>query len=109
MHSLVFVQVHSDLDKEKNPMALLDDIKEDYRELAAELQTQRDEIRVRAHLLGMEAAEEWQAVEKKYEQLRGRMKKASEVAEASSGGVKAAVELLAAEIKSSFSRIKKTL
>ena len=90
-------------------MALLDEIKVDYRELAAELQTQRDEIRVRAHLLGMEAAEEWQAVEKKYEQLRGRMKKASEAAEASSGGVKAAVELLATEIKASFSRIKKSL
>ncbi len=90
-------------------MALLDEIKEEYRELAGDLLTQRDEIRVRAHLLGMEAAEEWQAVEKKYEQLRGRMKKASEAAEASSGGVKAAVELLATEIKATFSRIRKTL
>ena len=40
-------------------MAFLDEIKDEYRELAAELQTQRDEIKVRAHLLGMEAAEEW--------------------------------------------------
>jgi hypothetical protein len=90
-------------------MALLDEIKDEYRELAADLHTQRDEIKVRAHLLGMEAAEEWRAVEKKYEQLRGKMKKAAEAAEASSGGVKAAVDLLATEIKATFSRIKKSL
>ncbi len=90
-------------------MAFLDEIKEEFRELATELQTQRDEIRVRAHLLGMEAEEEWRAVEKKYEQLRGRMNKASEAAEASSDGLKAAVELLGSEIKASFARIKKSL
>jgi hypothetical protein len=90
-------------------MGWLDDLKEEYRELATDLQTQRDEIKVRAHLLGMEAADEWQSVEKKYEELRGKLKKASEAAEASSGGVRTAVELLAAEIKASFVRIKKSL
>lgn len=90
-------------------MAFLDEIKEEYRELAAELQTQRDEIKLRAHLLGMEAAEEWKAVEKKYEQLRGRLKRGSEAAEASSEGVRAAVDLLAKEIKASFGRIRKSL
>lgn len=90
-------------------MAFLDEIKEEYRELAADLQTQRDEIKVRAHLLRMEAAEEWKDVEKKYEQLRGRLKRASDVAEASSEGVRTAIDLLAKEIKASFGRIKKTL
>lgn len=90
-------------------MAFLDEIKEEYRELAADLQTQRDEIKVRAHLLGMEAAEEWKAVEKKLEQLRGKLKKASAAAEASSEGVKAAIDLLGNEIKASFGRIKKSL
>ncbi len=90
-------------------MAFLDEIKEEFRELAAELQTQRDEIRVRAHLLGMEAAEDWRAVEKKFDQLRGKMKKATGAAEASSDGVKTAVELLGAELKASFDRIKKSL
>lgn len=90
-------------------MAFLDEIKEEYRELARDLQTQRDEIKVRAHLLGMEAAEEWKAVEKKYEQLRGTLKRASEKAEASTEGVRAAIELLATEIKSSFVRIKKSM
>jgi len=90
-------------------MAVSDEIKEEYRQLAADLKTQRDEIKVRAHLLRMEAAEEWQAVEQKYEQLRGKLKKASEAAGASTEGVKAAVDLLAAEIKASFRRIKKSL
>jgi hypothetical protein len=95
--------------EEESPMAVSDEIKEEYRQLAADLKTQRDEIKVRAHLLRMEAAEEWQAVEKKYEHLRGKLKKASEEAGASSEGVKAAVELLATEIKASFRRIKKSL
>ena len=48
-------------------------------------------------------------MEQKYEQLRGKLKKASEAAGASTEGVKAAVDLLAAEIKASFRRIKKSL
>ena len=90
-------------------MAFLDEIKEEYRELAKDLQTQRDEIKVRAHLLGMEAAEEWKAVEKKYEQLRGKLERASEAAGASSEGVRTAIDLLAKEIKSTFIRIKKSM
>jgi hypothetical protein len=85
------------------------DVKKEYERLAREVETQRDDIHVRLHLLNLEAKQEWHELEHKYEQLRGKLKKASEVAETSSGDVKTAAELLVDELKAGYQRIKSSL
>jgi len=77
--------------------------------LAEELKAQRDEVKVRLHLLGMEAKDDWGDLEKKYELLLGRLKIASEAAERSSDDVRAAARSLADEIKVGYKRIKSSL
>jgi hypothetical protein len=88
---------------------LTKDIKKEYDRLAKDVETQRDELKVRLHLLNMDAKAEWNGLEKKYEQLRGKLKQTSRTAEASSEDVKAAVDTLAKEIRTGYKRIKSSL
>lgn len=73
------------------------------------LETERDELRVKANLAKMEAKEEWDEVEKKIEALKGRMKVVGGEAKEASGDVGAAIDVLADEIKDGFSRLRKML
>lgn len=83
-------------------------LKED-QDLAADLKTQRDEIKVQLHLLGMDAREDWEELEKKYQLFQARLKRASQAAEKSSEEIKQATRSLAHEIKEGYKRVKGSL
>lgn len=72
--------------------------------LKAELAALRDEAKVQAHLGSMEAQQEWQEVEAKWNRF---------VAEArlhdSGQNIKSALEKLGEELRASYERLKKVL
>lgn len=72
--------------------------------LKAELAALRDEAKVQAHLGSMEAQQEWQEAEAKWNHF---------VAEAgldeTGQNIKSALEMLAEELRTSYERLKKAL
>jgi hypothetical protein len=72
--------------------------------LKTQLATLRDEAKVQAHLGSMEAQQEWQEAETKWNRF---------VAEAglhdSGQDIKSALEVLAEELRASYERLKKAL
>lgn len=72
--------------------------------LKAELAALRDEAKVQAHLGSMEAQQEWEAAEAKWNHF---------VAEAglqeTGQNIKSALEILADELRASYERLKKAL
>lgn len=85
------------------------DVKEELNELKQKLATERDELKVKAHLLSREIADEWDDVEKKWDNFQ---LKASNVAEAGKEGMSdiyEATRLLGSEIGEAYRRIRKKL
>lgn len=80
--------------------------REDINRMLDELRTQRDMLRVRLHLAGAEAREEWDALEKRWEHLRARAtvvgREASETAE----NVGTALRHVADELKQGYERLR---
>lgn len=91
-------------------MAEKDDKLED---LIGSLKQQRDELRVRMHLGSLEAKDEFDALEKKWEQWTAEAKAQSKplrtVMEDSAKNVGSALDLVLDEVKQSYERIKKQL
>jgi chromosome segregation ATPase len=87
-----------------HPMA---DRKEQYQELMAKLEQQRDELRLKMHLAKAEAKEEWEELEKKWDRLKSRMGDAGDEADDAWDDIQAAAGILADEIKKGYDRIRK--
>lgn len=87
-------------------MTDLDDRLED---LVARLRQERDELRVRAHLLHAELREEWDNVEHKWEKLEPKLERFRDSARESAGDVGAAVSQLGEEIAHAYRRMRDTL
>jgi predicted nucleic acid-binding Zn-ribbon protein len=87
----------------------MNDFSEKMDAVLADLKTQRDELRVKLHLLKAEAKEEWNEVEKSWGHLESRMKQVKEQAAESSEDIGAAGKQLAEEIGRAYQRIRKTL
>jgi hypothetical protein len=85
------------------------DTKERLKALLQQLETERDELKLKMGLAKLEARDEWQALEGKMDSLRGRMKVIGGEAKEASGDVAAAVDVLAGEIKDGFAKIKKLI
>ena len=85
------------------------DINDKLEGLLASLKTERDELRVRAHLLKAEAKEEWEEVEQRWEHLEARLKKVGESAAESGDDILAAGKQLSEEIGNAYRRIRKSL
>lgn len=82
---------------------------EKLQRLLQQLETERDELRLKLGLAKLEARDEWQEVEKKMESLRGRLRVAGGEAREASGEVASAARSLADEIKEGFARVRKLL
>ena len=81
----------------------------DIDEVVSALRTERDELRVRLHLLKAEARDEFEELEKKWQHLEGRAAQVKEGAKESAEDIGAAAKTLAEEIGAAYTRIKKTL
>ena len=85
------------------------DFKDELDEVKQTLATERDELKVRAHLFTLEAAEEWEVLEKKWEKFE---LKSGRVAEAGKEGLSEIVEatkLLGSEIMEAYKRLRHSL
>lgn len=79
------------------------------KDLIESIKQQRDELAVQIHLGKKEAQEEWQRLEKKWQELRARSKPVMDAVEESGEEVGSALELVGEELKKGYRRIKKLL
>ncbi len=77
--------------------------------LLQQLETERDELKVKMGLAKLEAREEWKELEGKIDAMRGRLKVLGGEAKEVGGDVAAAAEVLAGEVKAGFARLRKLL
>jgi chromosome segregation ATPase len=84
----------------------MDDTKQRLEQLLAQLETERDELRVKLGLAKLEARDELAELEGKLDTLRGRLKVLGAEAKAAGGDVAAAADVLADEIKAGFTRLR---
>ena len=82
---------------------------DDLKKLIDDLKQQRDEINLKLHLAKAEVRDEWDTLETKWEEVKGKMSAVNEVASQTKESVTAAAGLLADEIKQGYDRIKKAL
>ena len=89
------------------------DISDQFEELLESLKQQRDELRVQMHLGSLDAKDEWEALEKKWDQwlaeAKAQSKPLREVIEDSAKDVGSALDLVLDEVKSGYERIKTQL
>lgn len=83
--------------------------KEKFDRLLERLRTERDELRVKAHLARAEAAEEWEKLEDKWQELESRAKAARREAREASGDVSSALESLGEELSRAYRRVRNQL
>jgi len=82
---------------------------DDLKKMSDDLKQQRDEINLKLHLAKADVRDEWDKLEPKWEEMKGKMTTVSEVASQTAESVAAAAGLLADEIKQGYERIKKSL
>ena len=87
----------------------MNDAREWIDELVDELKEERDKLRVRVHLAKMEADEEWEELEDKFEKLESKAKAIGRATAQSAEDVGEAVKLLGNEIKDGFKHIASQL
>ncbi|MCP4626265.1 MAG: hypothetical protein GY850_22560 [bacterium] len=69
----------------------------------------RDELALKIHLGKAEAKEEWEELEKKWEDLQDEHKPIIDAVDESAKNVGAGLELVAEELKNGYKRIRKLL
>lgn len=74
-----------------------------------ELKMERDELKVKLHLLNMETKEEWSELENKYETFKAKASIVSDVAEDSAGEVFEALKLVGEELREGYRRIRRSM
>ena len=79
------------------------------REMLEKLEQERDELRVRMHLGKAEAKEEWDKLDTRIAELRGRLDRAGDEAGEVMEDVAAAAKLLGDEIRLGFDRVRRML
>jgi len=73
------------------------------------LREERDELRVRAHLLRAELRDEWEEVEHKWRELEPRLERLREASRNSAEELGAAAEQLGEEIARAYRRIRQAM
>ena len=81
----------------------------DFDDVVEKLKTQRDELRVQAHLMKADIKEEFDTLEDKWDHLESRMAQVKKASKASAGEVGAAAEQLVEELGAAYRRIRASL
>ncbi len=74
--------------------------------LVDRLRQERDELKLKARLGAAEVKEEWEELEEKWEGLKSRLGEIGEAAGEATDDVKAAVRMLADELKEGYAKIR---
>ncbi len=80
--------------------------KENLAEVWAKLRQERDELRVKMHLGTMEAKDEWDELEKKWQRFESKAAEAKDQVVETSREVGEGVELIAKELGAAYHRIR---
>lgn len=83
--------------------------KEQLAEIAARLKEERDELRVRIHLATMDAKDEWEELEKKWQHLETHLATAKDEVVETSRTVGSGIEVIAEELGAAYRRIRERL
>ncbi len=83
-----------------------EDLDKKLTELVGRLQQERDELRVRAHLLKAELREEWDEVESKWDHIEPRLEHLAKDTKDSAEDIGAAVSQVGEEIAHAYRRIR---
>jgi len=87
----------------------MSDFEDQLERLVDKLREERDDLRVRVHLLHAELRDEWEQVEHKWHELEPRLERLRETSRESSGEIGAAVEQLGEEIGRAYRRLRDAL
>jgi len=74
-----------------------------------ELKKERDDLKLQLHLLNMDAKEEWNELENKYEIFKAKASIVADVAEDSAGDVAEALKLVGEELSEGYKRIRRSI
>ena len=77
--------------------------------LVESLQQERDELKLRIHLVGMEARDEYERLSGKVGELNAQFEPVRDATEEAAGNVFAALKLAADEMKNGFQRIRQAV
>ena len=83
--------------------------REELDRLVRELETQRDALHVKLHLLKADARTQWEELEKRLEHLKGKAQVIGREASGAAGDVKEKLGDVAQEIKKGYERIRRLL
>jgi len=83
------------------------DMREEMKKLQETLLQQRDELRVKLHLAQADARDEWEGLEKKWEEVQAKFAQAQKVAGESSEDIEAAARLLGDELLKGYDRLRR--
>ncbi len=95
--------------KGDNTMNIIKQLVQKSETLFKELQNERDQIKLQAHLLAMDTKEEWNELEQKYEQFKTKTSTLAEVTEDSAGEVAEAIKLVGEELREGYKPIRNSL
>jgi chromosome segregation ATPase len=90
-------------------MAAMSDQKSTLDRLVSEIKQQRDELRLKMHLAGMEAKDEYDRLSGRYDELSKQYEPVSEAVEDTAENLLSALSLAAGELKVGFQRVRKAL
>ena len=90
-------------------MSIPEKIIEKSEELFKDLKTERGNIKVQLHLLSMDAKEEWDELEKKYEKFKIKASTVADVTVDSAGEVAEAIKLVGEELSEGYKRIRDSI
>lgn len=83
--------------------------KERLAEIVAKLRQERDELKLKAHLGTMEAKEEWEELEKKWQRLEGDLSENKEKASEAAKDLGEKAKVIADEIGQAYRRIRERI
>jgi hypothetical protein len=87
----------------------IEQMKDRSEKMLKELKMERDDLKVKLHLLSMDAKEEWNELENKYEKFKAKASEVADVAEDSAGDVVEALKLVGDELREGYNRIRRSM
>ena len=87
----------------------IESLRTEAAELLAKLRTERDELRVRLHLAGAEAREEWEKLEPRLAELEARAARVGDATGVAAKDIGTALGMLGEEIGAGYARIRKAM
>jgi uncharacterized coiled-coil DUF342 family protein len=87
----------------------MDEMRELLKQKLADLERERDELRLRIHLAKAEARDEWDKLDARLDELRAKLDRAGDEAGEVFDDVGEAAKLLGDELKTGFERLRRML